>query len=133
MNTLRAFIDRFQNIIQPDMTGMPDGSGITRSSSLLPGCPSAVNQYRVPRNERRGRRREKDNGPGNLHRLTNAMERSDSFNDIRAELRSRKHFLRTRCADERGRYSVDRDVVLAPLDSQALRQMRDTGFRHAID
>src|SRR6266513_1913220 len=96
-----------------------------------PRGPAAIDQYRMSCNERRRRGGQKDDRPGNVHRLPYAMERRDALDDIGLEILVVKDGRRARRRNERRRNRVHRDAVRAPFHREAFRQMSDGGFRHA--
>ena len=79
--------------------------------------PSSVDQKRRAGYQRRGRRGEKDNGAGNIHRFADAAQ-FDHRQNVSAEGIVGKILLRSRRADERRRDVVDGDVVLSPFDGE---------------
>lgn len=81
----------------------------------------------------RGGGREKNDSAGNVHWITDTVESSNTLDDVGAKGWVGKSGVGARGGDKSGRNGVHRNVVLAPFDGEALGEMRDGRFGHAID
>src|SRR5437879_10224128 len=97
-----------------------------------PGRPPAIDQNRMTGNERRRRRCQEHDRAGYVHRLADMVQGRDALHHVSAERRVRQRLFGARGRDKRGRHGIHRDVVLAPLDRQALGQVRDGRLAHAV-
>src|SRR5215470_6448421 len=87
----------------------------------------------MPGDERCGGRCEKDNRTCDLHWLADAVQCRDAFNRIGVECWIGEDGVRAVSVDEGWSYGVDIDIVLAPLNGEALGKVGDASLGHTVD
>lgn len=95
--------------------------------------PAAVDQEGVAGDKGRGGGGEKNDSAGNVHRVTDTVESSNTLEDVGAKGWVGKSGVGARGGDKSRRDGVHRNVVLAPFDGEALSEMGDGCFGHAVD
>src|SRR3954469_17924367 len=98
----------------------------------LPGRPSTINKDRLAGDKRRRFGCKEYDYARYIHRLTNAVQRSNAFYYVRAECGIGETTLRSWSADKSRCDRIHSDVVLPPLNGKAFGQMSNGGLRHAI-
>src|SRR5215470_10643617 len=87
----------------------------------------------MPGDEGCGGRCEKDDRTCDLNWLADAVQCRDTLDCVGVECRIGEYGLRAVGIDKGWSYGVDIDVVLAPLNGEALGKVSEASLGHAVD